>query len=94
MPGDHALAIGGIEHDLFRLRQARRGGRGAKALGKILQRALRDIEQHDEGAIAEQRKDHEPLQGVHRPVIPRRLYRHLSKLGIFQGSQRDGCKTV
>jgi hypothetical protein len=65
VPGDHALPIVGIEHDLFRLRQARRGRRRAKALGKILQRALRDIEQRHQPAIEGERQDQERFQRSH-----------------------------
>src|SRR6266446_5695440 len=89
VPDDHALAVGGVEHDLLRLRQAGHGGRRAKALGKILHRALRDIEQRDDADIAEEREDHEPLQGVHRPLIARRLYRHLSKLTVAPRDRHD-----
>src|SRR5262249_55030764 len=94
VPDDHALAVGGVEHHLLRLRQAGHGGRGAKALGEILHRALPEIEQRDDGAVAEEREDHEPLEGVHCPVIPRRLYGHLSKQGISQCCPWDSCKTV
>src|SRR5262245_52267591 len=89
MPGDHALAVGGVKHHLLRLRQARRGGRRAKALGKILHRALPEIEQRDDGAVAEEHEDHEPLEGVHCPVIPRRLYGHLSKLTVAPRARYD-----
>ena len=65
MPDDHALPVSGVEHDLLRLRQAGGGGRRAKALGKILNRALRDVEQRDEGAVAKECVKHEPLQSAH-----------------------------
>src|SRR5262249_47146840 len=94
MPDDHALAVGGVEDDLFRLRQARRGGRRGEGPGEILPRALADIEQRAEGAIPQARGDHETLQGVHAPVVARRLYKHLSKLTVaprdpHQSEKRD-----
>jgi hypothetical protein len=36
VPDDHVLAVGGVEHRLFRLRQARRPRGRAPALWKIL----------------------------------------------------------
>ena len=51
MPNDHALAIGGVKHDLLGLRQARLRGRGAQRLGKIQQRALREIHHRHDGEI-------------------------------------------
>src|SRR5262249_23243170 len=65
MPDDHALAVGRVEHDLLRLRQSRRSRHRAKALGKILQRSLREIEQHDERDVAEQSENEKPLQCRH-----------------------------
>jgi hypothetical protein len=51
MPDNHALAVGCVEHRLFRLRQPRRPRGGALALRKILERALRQVKQRDEPAI-------------------------------------------
>jgi len=51
VPADHALAVGGVEHRLFRLRQARRPRGRASALWKILDKALRHVKQRDEAAI-------------------------------------------
>src|SRR5262249_14252069 len=42
-----------------------RRGRRAKALGKILDCALRDVEQRDQRAVAEEGVEHEPLQTTH-----------------------------
>jgi hypothetical protein len=59
-----------------------------------LHRALRDIEQREDSHIADECVHQEPLQIAHSLFIARRLYMQLSKLGIFQGFQRDGYKTV
>src|SRR5215471_12830075 len=90
MPDDHALPVSGVEHDLLRLRQAGGGGRRAKALGKILNRALRDVEQRHERAIAKKCVKHEPLQSAHSRFIPRPLYMQLSKVRVAPGLSRLG----
>jgi hypothetical protein len=57
VPDDHALPVGGVEHRLFRLRQARRPRGSASALWKILNKALRHVKQRDEAAIKDERSE-------------------------------------
>jgi pimeloyl-ACP methyl ester carboxylesterase len=58
---NHALAVGGVEHRLLRLRQARRPRVGALAVRKILERALRYVKQRHEPAIKAHRSE-KPFQ--------------------------------
>ena len=57
VPDDHAFAVGGVEHHLFRLSQPNRRRGRAPALWKILQRALCQVKQCDEAAINNERSN-------------------------------------
>ena len=55
VPNDHSLAVSGIEHRLFRFRQANRPRDCAPALWKVLQRALRHRKQGDDPVVKSDR---------------------------------------
>ena len=77
----------------FRLRQAGRGRRRPIAVGKILQRALRDVEQRDEPAVEHEREGQVPFQRSHGPLIAR-LYLEFATAGPTDlDSKMDNART-
>jgi hypothetical protein len=62
MPGDHALAVRRLQLDFLRLRQAGFGRCRPKPLGEVLHRALGEIEQRQQPAVADESDDQDRFQ--------------------------------
>jgi hypothetical protein len=71
VPGDHPLAVARLQDDGFRLGKSncRRGDR--PALRVIEQRALKRVEEDNDGDIADEDQRDHPPQGVHECAGPR-----------------------